>query len=175
MATKGGSWYGNYGAFKDSQDNNRPASGIPNTTPSIAVNYPDNSTLKGFYLVRSPKGRLELAVHGDAGPAGNRIDINGRLATDFGYTPGNFPTDSPFKYRYLGKNKAAAVLAAKRAGAVVPKEFGGSGAAPAKAAKPKAQASKTAVSAFSHQALQNYLAQHHDPNALLSLALTRNT
>lgn len=129
MATKRGSWYGNYAAagFHDPTDNNAPAGGVANDkAPQIAVNFPnDRATLGGYYLTRSPKGKLLLVLHGERGPNDSgRIDFNGYAAHLMGYGPNDFPTDSAFKYRYLGKNKAAAVAEAARRGAIIAPYFG---------------------------------------------------
>lgn len=112
MATKRGSWYGNFGAFHDTMDNNRPASGIPNTVPSIAIRRPTLSRGKKrqYYEITLPNGVREVVIHGDFGPSDpGRLDVNARAASDAGYSPGNFPTDKPVKYRYLGTRLPAGV------------------------------------------------------------------
>src|SRR5512138_560611 len=84
------SWYGGPG---DSGDNNRPASGIPNTIPGIA-RY-SRATLKGFFVVDDGRHKV-LLQQTDIGPApstGRGVDINYTAVPLFGYKTGNFPTD----------------------------------------------------------------------------------
>ena len=77
------SWYG---GKNDSQDNNRPASGIPNEdAPAIALLRP--KTLGAIYRVTDREtGESYLAIHGDVGPAswtGMAVDVNPLLAKKF--------------------------------------------------------------------------------------------
>lgn len=86
-----GSWYG---GPNDSGDNNRPASGIPNTVPGFAM-Y-NRSTLGKLFRVVSPRGRSLNIRQTDIGPApwtGRKVDLNYTAIKRFGYTESNFPTD----------------------------------------------------------------------------------
>ncbi len=109
------SWFGQYGygrynngkhthVWRDTGDNGKNASGLPQTTPGIAI-Y-DRKTLGHWYEVEL-KGKKYKVRQVDIGPApwtGRKIDINAPLADMAGWSPKNFPTDSTVKYRYLGKN-----------------------------------------------------------------------
>ena len=147
------SWYGSYGAFHDAQDNNRPAlSGASNNEPGIAVL--NRSTLGGYYRLRikDAKGRERFMTvrQTDIGPAGwtgKKVDINARLASDLGYSPRDFPSNTQvIGYSYLGKKKPSEKPVRKAVS--VP-------AAP--------------VSSARRGVLLNYLAQRGRPGALADL------
>jgi len=107
------SWFGQYGygkyrdgmnnhVWRDRGDNGQTASGMPQTTPGIAL--PTRKHLKHWFEVEL-KGKKYTVQQTDVGPAkwtGRKIDINAPLADMAGWTPKNFPTDSVVKYRYLG-------------------------------------------------------------------------
>ena len=108
------SWFGQYGygkynngkhkhVWRDTGDNGKNASGLPQTTPGIAI-Y-NRKTLGDWYEVEL-KGKKYKVRQVDIGPApwtGRKIDINAPLADMAGWNPKNFPTDSVVKYRHIGK------------------------------------------------------------------------
>ncbi len=130
----GSSWFG---GPCDAEDNDQPASGIPNTVPAIAVYDP--STLGRHYLVTAPNGRKAIMVHGDLGPSPDvhrAVDFNYSAAAYFGYALDGsgcvtgFPTDAPASAVPLdpaapgscgpGPAAALAALAARISGGLLP-------------------------------------------------------
>lgn len=97
-----GSWFGHYGKWQDPEYNGKNASGLSEATPGIALR--NKATLGHWYEVTFPNGKTVMARQVDVGPfaKGRSIDINGALADKAGYSPGNFPTDETFHYRYVG-------------------------------------------------------------------------
>jgi hypothetical protein len=82
VITGASSWYG---GPCDSQDNNRTASGIPNTVPGFATRW---VPFRMWFLVTGPNGRRALAMSLERGPAswtGRAIDLNYTLAARLGY------------------------------------------------------------------------------------------
>jgi hypothetical protein len=112
------SWFGQFGygkynngkhrhVWRDTGDNGKNASGLPQTHPGIAML--NRKTLKHWFEVEL-NGKVFTVQQVDIGPAkwtGRVIDINAPLADMAGYTPKNFPTDSVVKYRYIGKHLPA--------------------------------------------------------------------
>ncbi len=108
------SWFGQYGygpykdehsklVWRDTGDNGRNASGLPQTVPGVA--FLNRATLKHFFAVEAPNGKTLVVQHVDIGPAswtGKLIDINAPAAERLGYTPQNFPTGSVWKWKHLG-------------------------------------------------------------------------
>ncbi len=95
------SWYG---GPHDSQDNDQPASGVPNTVPGIAIM--NRSTLGGWWEVTMSNGRTVKLQQTDIGPAkwtGKKIDFNYTAVKELGYTERNFPTGATASARYLGR------------------------------------------------------------------------
>lgn len=161
MPVTKGSWYG---GPNDHADNNRPASGIPNTVPGIA--RPTRATLKGYYRVVFPNGRSLVLQHTDMGPAawaGRKIDINYTAVKRAGYTESNFPTDAPIEYHYLGKTKPAWADKGST-GKVTPK-------AKKKVKAAAVSSTSTADSTGRRSLLLSYLADDKNPDALTNLAL----
>jgi hypothetical protein len=76
------SWYG---GPCDNEDDNRTASGIPNTVPGFATR---SVPFRAWFLVTGPNGRRALAMSIERGPAawtGRVIDLNYTLAARLGY------------------------------------------------------------------------------------------
>jgi hypothetical protein len=66
------------------------------------IALPDRRTLGQWFVVTDPNGREHVVQQTDLGPAkwtGRGIDITGRTANDWGYKPGNFPTNGRFSHR----------------------------------------------------------------------------
>jgi hypothetical protein len=100
------SWFG---GPKDSTDSGHTALGLTTATPGIAV-Y-DQSTLGGYWKVTTANGRSHVIRQTDIGPApwtGRVVDITYSALDLFGYSEGNFPTDSAVTAIYLGKDKQSA-------------------------------------------------------------------
>ena len=96
------SWYG---GPNDSQDNNKPASGIPNTVPGIAIM--NRETLGGWWRVKLWNGQEYDIQQTDLGPAawtGKKIDFNYSAVKAMGFTEKNFPTGKVASAQYLGKS-----------------------------------------------------------------------
>jgi hypothetical protein len=94
------SWYG---GPNDGQDNDKPASGVPNTVPGIAVM--NSRTLGGWWEVTMSDGRKVRLQQTDIGPAawtGKKLDFNHTAVKQLGYTEQNFPTGGSASARYLG-------------------------------------------------------------------------
>ena len=103
-----GSWFsqfqGKYSWVDKKDDPNSNYSGLPDSTPGIALR--DKSTMGHYFNVQAPNGKTLLLRQVDLGPhekTGRDIDINAAAAEAFGYSPNNFPTDGNFKYQYSGK------------------------------------------------------------------------
>lgn len=97
------SWFG---GPNDPSAGGTPASGIPITTPGIAV-Y-NRQTLGGWWKVTAPNGRSAIVQQTDLGPApwtGRKIDFTFSALPLFGYTEKNFPTDATATAQYLGKKR----------------------------------------------------------------------
>ena len=158
MPTKTATWYGSYGRFHDSQDNNRPAlPGASNSSPGVAIGL-NRKYLGGWVRAVGvdAKGRpfSKVVQVTDLGPSiGGRIDLNARLAQDLGFTPGNFPSQK-ITYHWLGRTKPAWA------------DKGTPGGSP----KVKAQAQASGPQINQRQALLwNYLQNRNVPGALADL------
>jgi hypothetical protein len=95
------SWYG---GPNDGEDNDKPASGVPNTVPGIAIMNP--KTLGGWWEV-TIGGKQYNLQQTDIGPAawtGKKIDFNHSAVKALGFTEKSFPTGSTASARYLGPN-----------------------------------------------------------------------
>lgn len=96
------SWYEGHSSWKDTGDApNSNALGVPDHCQGVA--FYDRSTLGKWFVVEAPNGKQALLQQTDIGPhptTGRLIDISA-VAADmgFGYTPGNFPTDSIFRWK----------------------------------------------------------------------------
>ena len=94
-----GSWFGSTPGWTDKMSGAQTASGVPLTTPGIAL--PDRSTLGQNFDVTAPSGKTMTLPQTDVGPAkwtGRGIDINSAAAAKMGYTPKDFPTDQSFTW-----------------------------------------------------------------------------
>jgi len=108
------SWFG---GPNDPSAQGTPASGIPITTPGIAV-Y-NRATLGGWWRVKFPNGKTVDLRQTDLGPApftGRAVDVTYSALGAAGYNEQNFPTDGTVTATYLGKTTsgqppAAAVAA----------------------------------------------------------------
>ncbi|HET9721126.1 MAG TPA: hypothetical protein VFP55_13680 [Solirubrobacteraceae bacterium] len=116
------SWFG---GPNDPSAQGTPASGIPITTPGIAV-Y-NRQTLGGWWLLRLPNNKLTLIQQTDIGPApstGRTFDFTYSALKSLGYSEGNFPTNSAASGVYLGKTKpqiqSSILAAAQSLGANLP-------------------------------------------------------
>lgn len=104
------SWYGSYGDFHDAEDNNRPAlQGATNDEPGVAIGL-NRKYLGGWVRIvgKDAAGRpySKVVQVTDLGPSiTGRVDYNARLASDLGFKPGNFPTDSHVEIHWLGHKK----------------------------------------------------------------------
>lgn len=101
------SWFG---GPNDPSAQGTPASGIPITTPGIAV-Y-DHATLGGWWLVTLPNGTRAVLRQTDLGPApstGRKIDFTYSALPALGYSEHTFPTDAAITARYLGKQVPASL------------------------------------------------------------------
>lgn len=125
MPTKRATWYGSYGRFHDSQDNNRPAlPGATNNEPGVAIGL-NRKYLGGWVRVvaKDARGRpvSKVVQVTDIGPSiSGRIDLNARLAQDLGFSPGSFP-DQQVTYHWLGMKKPAWADKGTPGGPVAPK------------------------------------------------------
>jgi hypothetical protein len=106
-----GSWYSQHqGQYSWVDTGDRPGSnalGVPDSEQGIAL--PQRETLGQYYDVEFPNGQLRRLRHTDVGPAartGRGIDIAAAAAEDAGYTPHNFPTDAPIRYRLSANQEA---------------------------------------------------------------------
>ncbi|MEO6866877.1 MAG: hypothetical protein ABI200_02530 [Gaiellales bacterium] len=96
------SWYG---GPNDREDNDKPASGVPNTVPGIAVM--NSKTLGGWWEVTMSDGKKVQLQQTDIGPAkwtGKMLDFNHTAVKQLGYTEKSFPTGGTASARYLGPN-----------------------------------------------------------------------
>lgn len=109
-----GSWYSQAPGWVDTQD--RPGSnalGVPDTEQGIAL--PSRATLGQWFDVTMPDGTTRRLRQTDVGPArwtGRGIDISAAAASEMGYTPRDFPTDRPIRYRPAPGPPSAAPVAA---------------------------------------------------------------
>jgi hypothetical protein len=99
-----GSWFSQYeGKHKWVDKGDKPNSnalGVPDDMQGIAL--PSRKTLGKWFYVTAPNGMTLCLQQTDLGPAkwtGRKIDIAAVAAERFGYSPKNFPTDKPFKWR----------------------------------------------------------------------------
>jgi hypothetical protein len=118
-----GSWFGQYGygrfndgnaqnVWRDTGDNAQNKSGLPQTTPGIAL--PQSSTLGHYYEVIAPNGQRMVVRQVDQGPGrwtGRGIDINAPAAEMAGYNPKSFPTDAKWSYRHIGEKLPSGMVA----------------------------------------------------------------
>jgi len=92
-------------------DSGRTASGGTTATPGIAV-Y-NRATLGGYWQVTDKgTGRSAVLKQTDLGPhpsTGRSIDVTYSAIPQFGYNEGNFPTDSKFSARYIGRDPSRAL------------------------------------------------------------------
>lgn len=104
------SWYG---GPHDSMDSGRTAFGFTTAHPGISLNEAlHNSSLgRQFYRVVSPNHRSAVLPVIDKGPADwthRGIDITYSALGMFGYSEGNFPTDSIFRWTGPYPDRASA-------------------------------------------------------------------
>lgn len=95
------SWFG---GPSDPSAGGTPASGVPITTPGIAV-Y-NRSTLGGYWMVKLPNGHAVITRQTDIGPApstGRKFDFTYSILSSLGYSQKDFPTGSQASGVYLGK------------------------------------------------------------------------
>lgn len=105
------SWYG---GPCDGYDNNRTATGIPNTVPGIAL-YRRDTFGAWFLLTRPRTGRRVVVRHVDLGPApwtGKSIDLDPPAAVGLGFSaPGGcvqaFPTGEVMRATLLTRRQAS--------------------------------------------------------------------
>ena len=117
------SWFGGPG---DPSSGPTTASGLPVSVPGIAL-Y-NRATLGGYWRVTTADGRTAIVKQTDLGPApwtGRSIDFTYTSLPRFGYTTGNFPTDSIAHATYLGKTLPSGVTPGATSGG------GGGSTAPA--------------------------------------------
>lgn len=103
------SWFG--GPNDSETGTKNTALGLSTDVPGIAV-Y-DQGTLGGYWKVTTENGRSKVIRQTDIGPApytGRVVDITYSALASFGYTEGDFPTDSVVTAVYLGKDRQAAEL-----------------------------------------------------------------
>lgn len=103
VASLFGQYDGKY-RWRDRHDNGRNASGLPQSTPGIALR--NRKTLGHYYTLKAPNGQSLVVRHVDMGPAkwtGKSIDVNAAAAERLGYSPKNFPTGSRFTVAYMGR------------------------------------------------------------------------
>lgn len=102
------SWFG---GPNDASDSGHTASGGTTAEPGIAV-Y-NRATLGGYWEVTDKKsGKSAVLKQTDLGPSpstGRAIDVTYSAIPEFGYSENNFPTDSEFTAKYLGRSPSRAV------------------------------------------------------------------
>jgi hypothetical protein len=130
------SWFG---GPNDSSDSGHTASGATTAEPGIAV-Y-NRATLGGYWEVTDKRsGKSAVLKQTDLGPSpstGRAIDVTYSAIPQFGYTQQNFPTDSEFTAKYLGRSPSRAV---SHAGPVMSATDAAIGHATAAAAVPASSA-----------------------------------
>jgi hypothetical protein len=84
------------------------SSGLLGTDSQPGLAIADNSTLGGWWLVKTPNGNIGLVKQTATAPGGgNKFSFTSGLASMFGYKPANLPSAGQSYGVYVGQSTAA--------------------------------------------------------------------